>query len=56
MLMVNDNEVNLIPKEMTDGGEHVNDCNRRKVPSSNMFRDRLLKIIIDKDSHRPSRK
>ena len=56
MAMVNDNEGNMIPKETVHGRDHANDCNHRKVPSSNMPRDQLLKIIIDKDLCRPSRK
>ena len=52
----NENEGNFLPKEMLGGRECADNYNRRKVPTSNISRDRFLKIIIDKDSCRPSRK
>ena len=49
-----DDSGNLLPKELIDRG-CAEDCDRRKVASSNLPRECLLQIVIDKDLHRSPR-
>ena len=56
LTMVADGNGNALPKEILNGGEHSTDYNRRKVPSDNGPRERLLNMIVQKDLRRPSRK
>ena len=54
--MVADGNGNSLPKEILNGGEHSDGHNRRKVPTNNTPRERLLQIVTQKDLRRPSRK